>query len=268
MGFPPRPLRGRLTGALALLAFLGANQAAAWPHEIVQAMLRDARRLLPRSLSQLIGNWEAQILENTEHFPEPLAKAVAQDLYVGKLSPQTVKALQARGADAVDLLRHQQVSLGIVALGATLRIPADLSDPILTAGAEGFPPGVVAEYYGFLTENLGKIPVVLDEPRALELKGSDLPAYWEDLLARSQSQSPVIRTELFQKGRAIDHRTLDFRSPVFGVASLSYSRAVTAIAGTWLALWRQAHGDVTRMRPPREVEPQQPVSPEPHEASP
>jgi len=27
---------------------------------------------------------------------------------------------------------------------------------------------------------------------------------------------------------------------VFGVASLSYSRAVTAIAATWLAVWREA----------------------------
>jgi hypothetical protein len=34
------------------------------------------------------------------------------------------------------------------------------------------------------------------------------------------------------------------------VASLSYSRAVTAIAATWLALWRESRGDLTRIRMP------------------
>jgi hypothetical protein len=55
----------------------------------------------------------------------------------------------------------------------------------------------------------------------------------------------------------VDHRTIDFRSPVFGVASLAYSRAVTGIAATWLALWREARGDVTRRRPPSTVAPRE-----------
>jgi hypothetical protein len=258
--------RGVLPQGLVLL-LLCASGAGAWPHDIVLAMLRDARRLVPRSLSRLIADRESLILEDTEHFPEPLARAIAQDLGAGKLSPETIAALQARTQDAVDLLRQQQVSRGIVSLGATLRIPADLSDPVLTVGRDGYPPGVVAEYYAFLEENLEKIPVVLDEADALTLKKVDLPQYWQGLLERSQAQSPVIREELFQKGRTVSHSRLDYRSPVFGVASLSYSRAVTAIAATWLAIWRQAHGDLTRMRPPREIEPQAPVSPEPHEAS-
>ena len=53
----------------------------------------------------------------------------------------------------------------------------------------------------------------------------------------------------------VDHRTLDYRSPVFGVASLSYSRAVTAIAATWLAVWREARGDLTRIPSPATVTP-------------
>jgi hypothetical protein len=41
------------------------------------------------------------------------------------------------------------------------------------------------------------------------------------------------------------------------VGSLAYSRAVTAIAATWLAVWRDAQGDVTRMAAPRQVHPQE-----------
>jgi hypothetical protein len=252
---------------LALVAL--ASGAGAWPPDAVLAMLRDARKLVPKSLAQLIATRESLIIVETQRFPEPLAQAVAQDLNAGALQPETLAALQAHGQEAVDLLRHQQVGEGIVRLGATLRIPADLSDPALTGGPQGYPPGVVREYYAFMMSNFDKIPVVLDDPPALELKPSALPTYWENLLRRSQDQSDILRNELFQGGRLIDHKTLDYRSPVFSVASLSYSRAVTAIAATWLALWRQAHGDVTRMQTPREIEPRDvAASPRPHEASP
>ena len=52
---------------------------------------------------------------------------------------------------------------------------------------------------------------------------------------------------------------------MFGVASLSYSRAVTAIAATWLAVWRDVRGDVTRTPRPETVAPSDapPVSPTP-----
>ena len=144
-------------------------------------------------------------------------------------------------------------------LGALLRIPADLSDPVLSVGADGYPAGVTHEYYAFVNLNLKKIPVVLDEPPGAA-HGAPRPArYWQGLLGRSRSQSAVIRTELFQRGRVIDHRTVDYRTPVFGVASLSYSRAVTAIAATWLAVWRDVRGDVTRMSAPATVRPREPA---------
>jgi hypothetical protein len=41
---------------------------------------------------------------------------------------------------------------------------------------------------------------------------------------------------------------------------------VTAIAATWLTVWRDAHGDTTRMRKPRQVAPRE-VAP-PREAPP
>ena len=90
---------------------------------------------------------------------------------------------------------------------------------------------------------------MLDDPAALKLKRKR-PARVLAGAPRPQPRAspPVIRTELFQNGRVVDHRTLDYRNPVFGVASLSYSRAVTAIAATWLAVWRDvarrphAHG--------------------------
>ena len=241
----------------ALVAASLASDAGAWPATLVQSLARDARRLVPRSLARLMAEREPEILLEAQRFPPEIAHALAADLASGVLQPATVAALEGRASEAVELLREQRASEGVIKLGALLRIPADLSDPVLSAGAEGYPSGVVREYYAFVAGSLDKIPVVLDDASALRLSSRGLPAYCQSILDRSRSQSDVIRTELFQNGRVVDHRAIDYRSPVFGVGSLSYSRAVTAIAATWLALWRQANGDLTRMPAPAVVSPRE-----------
>jgi hypothetical protein len=255
-------LRRRLAGLLALA--LLAPEARAWPASLQQALLRDARRLVPRSLAKLIGDREDDVLEEARRFPVPLGQKLAADLSSGRLSPETLAALGAHAARAVDLLHRQQVSQGVILLGATLRIPADLSDPVLLAGPEGYPSGVTREYYAFVESNLYRLPVTLNDPPALKLESRELPDYWSGLAAVSREEAPIIRSELFQRGRVLDHRYVDYRSPVFAVAQLSYSRAVTAIAATWLALWRQARGDLTRQPVPKVVEPRDapPVPPD------
>ncbi len=240
--------------ASALVSVL-ATQAHAWPVNLTQCLLRDARRIVPRSLGTLLLEREDQILDEARRFPPELGHAMAADLAAGTLQPETLAALEAHAGAPIDLIRQKRVSEGIVAMGALLRIPADLSDPVLTCGPEGYAPGVVREYYAFIDANLDKIPVVLDDAPALKLDRKDLKGYWQGLLARSRSYSPVIGIELFQQGRVVSHNAIDYRSPVFGVASLAYSRAVTSIAATWLALWREVKGDVTRQPAPTVVTP-------------
>ena len=94
--------------------------------------------------------------------------------------------LEANATEALDLFRERRVTEGVVKLGALLRVPADLSDPVLTGGPEGYPAGVTREYYAFVEGSLDKIPVVLDDPPALKLQRRDLPRYWNGLLGRSR----------------------------------------------------------------------------------
>lgn len=249
-------MRGALLRlALAVAVLAPAQPAAAWPEALVPSLLRDARRLLPRTLNRLIGEREEAILREAAATPPELVRAFNEDLVAGRLRPETVAALERHFGEAVCMLRGGQVGSGLVRLGASLRVPADLSDPALCAGPQGFRPGVVREYYAFLSGHLEKIPVVLDDRAALRLERAALPAYWQGLLDRGRVQAAVLARELFAGGRLVDHRSLDFRSPVFGVASTSYSRAVNAIAVTWLVLWREAGGDLTRPVTPVEVQP-------------
>jgi len=254
-------MRSRAILALALAMALATPAAHAWPANLMHCLARDARRLLPAALSRLLAEREDKIFEAAARFPPALQKPLAADLSAGALRPETVKQLQAHLQGFSELMREKRVSEALVHLGATYRVPADLSDPVLAAGPEGYPAGVAREYYAFVEKNLGKIPVVLEDRAALRLSSAELPEYWRGVLERSRAQSHVIGEELFKRGRVVDHRSLDFRNPAFGVGSLSYSRAVNAIAATWLALWRGMGGDTSRMPVPIEIRPRVPEQP-------
>ena len=248
-----RPARALIA---LLLTLLPVAPARAWTQPLLEALNRDARKLLPRSLRRLLAERETKVLDEIRRFPTSVSQRVLADVGAGQLSEETAAACQAEAAIVVDLIQKQRLSEGLARLGALMRIPADLSDPVLAVGPEGYPPGVTREYYAFVEGYLAKIPVVLDDPKALKLERSALPPYWQSLLARSRDQSPVLRTEMVRDGRVVSHKSLDYQSPVYAVASLSYSRAVNGIAATWLAVWREAHGDTTRLPKPREVAPQ------------
>jgi hypothetical protein len=218
---------------------------------------RDARKLLPRSLNRLLGERESFVLDEAARFPPDLSRALAGDLPSGRLRPETIEQLVAHSDAAYRLLKEGQVTDGLVRLGGLLRIPADLSDPVLAVGPEGWPSGLTREYYALFNANLAKMPVVLDDEAALQLTRKQLPAMWQSLVARGRPQVDVIRGALFVNGRVVDHRRLDYRSPAWAVASLAYSRAVTGVAATWLAVWREAGGDETRMPKAREVVPRE-----------
>jgi hypothetical protein len=247
-------LRAPLLFALLLI---GAAPAAAWPPELEQALYRDAQKLLPKSLAGLLHDREPLVLA-AAHQPSPELLDWPSEISAGHIRPETAEAIDAQLRDAATLMQQRQLSEGLIRLGALFRIAADVSDPVMCVGSETFPPGVTTEYYSFVRKNLDKIPLVIDDPHALKLKREELAPYWQALLARSREDAPVIRIELFQNGRLVRHETLDYRSPVFGVGSLAYSRAVNGVAATWLAGWRSVRGDMGRVREPRLLAPRDP----------
>jgi hypothetical protein len=243
--------RSLLSSLVFLVAIGGARPALAWSPTLEQSLYRDAQKLLPRSLAMLMEDREKAVLAAAQLPPQGLA-GFRTEVAEGALTPATLSAFEAELKGATDMMQHRQLGAGLVRMGAVLRVAADVCDPALTQQGQ-LPPAVTAEYYAFLETNLAKIPVVVDDPKALEMARTDLPAYWQSLLARSREDVPVILTEMIQQGRVVRHQAIDYRSPVFGVGSLAYSRAVNGVAATWLATWRSVKGDMGRIRPPRIV---------------
>jgi hypothetical protein len=249
-----------IRGAIAAGVLLALPEVVqAWPAPISDAIVRDARRLLPHSLRVALARRDEAIRMEMGRLPEGLPQAIGSDLLSGQLQPETVALVQKSGDGVLVDFKARRVGAGLVRLGALARVPIDLSDPAL-APEDGLPGAVREQYYLFLQANLSKMPVVLTDPAALELSRAQMPDYWQALLKDSRAQTAILRAEMLRGGKVVDYRSIDYRSPVFAVASLSYSRAVTAVAATWLAVWREARGDLTLRPKPVEVDPQAPAA--------
>jgi hypothetical protein len=113
----------------------------------------------------LMSEREKEIFEAAQRLPPELTQAVAATSCAESCSPRRSRCGRRRPTRPVRLLRAQKVSEGVVRLGALLRIPADLSDPVLSVGPEGYPAGVTQQYYAYVDANLAKIPVVIESSR-------------------------------------------------------------------------------------------------------
>lgn len=250
-------MKARLALAVAVAAAwsVGAPPAGAWPSSLRGPILRDARKLLPASLATVMGRREEAINEAADRLPNEITEAVTSDLVAGRVGPGTITAVSQELDAILVMLRSREVGEGLVRLGALGRVAADMCDPALAPGAAAWPPPLSREYYAFAEAQLPRIPVVLQDEGLLQLRRHELPSRWQVMLDESQERATELPDSMVQAGHVVSYRTLDFRSPAFSVASLSYSRAVTSVAALWLVVWREARGDLGRQRSPHEVVP-------------
>lgn len=241
----------------ALLALLLAPRAEAWPVDLSQRIARDALQIVPKSLAQMFLANEKEIFADARTSTMPALSLVYSDLPKGALSLPTKQALALEFAERTKALRGKDFRDAVIALGATYRLAVDLADPSvgLGIGSDAKARAIRREFYLFTSANLDKIPVVLVEPDSMRLGLDALPAFLDTVIAKTPAQAARLRAEGQEDGRVIAAAQIDLRSPVFAVSSTAYSRSVSAVAATWIAIWRSAGGDMTRQKPPRIVKP-------------
>ena len=236
---------------------LGSPRAEAWPADLSQRIARDALRILPKSLSEIFLVNEKEIFADARTSTMPALSLVYSDLSKGSLGAPTKQALALEFAERVKALRGQDFRAAVIGLGATYRLAVDLADPSvgLGIGSDAKAKAIRREFYLFTTANLDKIPVVLVEPDSMRLGLEALPGFLDTVIAKTPAQAARLREEGQDNGRVIGASEIDFRSPVFAVSSTAYSRSVSAVAATWIAIWRAAGGDMTRQKPPQIIRP-------------
>ncbi len=247
---------------LWVVAFLvAAPRAESWPADLSQRIARDALKLVPLSLAELIRENEAEIFADARTSKMPALALIYRDLGQGRLAVDTREALDRELSDKSKALQGKDFRGAVIGLGAAYRLAVDLADPALGSvlGVDARGKATRREFYAFVTANVDKIPVVVVAPESMRLPLPGVTAFLGEAVARTPAQTAVLREEVEEAGRVLRASEIDFRSPVFAVASTAYSRSVSAVAATWIAIWRSAGGDMQRQKPPRVIQPRRTI---------
>ena len=236
---------------------LGVSRAEAWPADLSQRIAKDAMRLLPKSLAEVFLENEAAIFADARTTRMKALPLLYLDLPKGRLTAPTQAALGEELAARVRALHGAQFRDAVISLGATYRLAVDLADPgvALGTGGDAKARAIRREFYLFVAANRDKIPLVVVNPDSLRMSLDAVPAFLASAAARTSDQAALLRAEGEEGGRVLPFAQIDFRSPVFAVASTAYSRSVSAVAATWIAVWRSAGGDMNRQKVPQTINP-------------
>lgn len=238
-----------LVSAAALAPAAWAGEPSTWTPLVRQRIVMDALKVAPPALARLMIRHADSLMAGLDE----AAAAAAHPQHAQPLadSPDGAAAALAQtsrwAASAMD--GHGRISAVIYRMGVVAHYAMDVSDPILSA-PEGAGGGFTADFSRYLESNVDRFPVVFYGYPDLSAERSDEPPEIADLAADGLAAAEKARSYFPHLSRAYaasggSSARFDVRSIPFGVASISYSRAVTNVARAWLHTWRCVRGDIS-----------------------
>jgi hypothetical protein len=229
-----------LAAAAALL--LVQSPAAAWSPESRARMTDEAVRFMPASLRLALETHRESLLRGS------LAPMIEEDdpehapPWSGGSLDRRIE-LEANGL--IELL-SRQASFSEVAerFGRVAHYVLDA----------GFPPGVsldgAAKHYshfsGFCESRRERFPLVFYGHEDTDLDRGDFHAFALKVMRSAGGDDRTLAEAYAAAGEPPNPAAFDDRSIPFAIGSLSYSRSINNVVRVWLAIWRQAGGDLGR----------------------
>jgi hypothetical protein len=228
--------------AAAAAALLLCGDALAWRSLSHHRMVRDSVGFLPPALQGLLRLYAADLHRGVQE-----SAAYTAELFSGRQGPENIAAALEREVYEVTGLinAHRPFAQVFYRYGRLVGPLAELSAPLGHGGAE--PLLLPArESFDRLSEAAAQsFRIGWNGYRHELLRGVAPRDYFLQTSRDAASLYPVLYSALVVDGRLVPAETFDFRSIPFGVASISYSRAVNTVVNVWCAIWREAGGDMT-----------------------
>ena len=223
-----------------LLLLLFSLPALAWTRQSDERIAKKAAQLAPPDLRMLIERFEGDYKRGIELARSDEGSA-SHHFYVrekqGRLRDRIERETQAT-ISAVK--KGEPMSAVVERLGVLSHFVADANNPFHVAKDDPRLTPLRNDYAGYFERGLARFPTVFYglEPRL------QLGSYLDRTFARSAKFYPLVRDEYFRGGQQRSSAAFDDRSTAFGVASVSYSRAVTDLINLYYFIWKEAGGDV------------------------
>jgi hypothetical protein len=196
-----------------------------------------ASRLAPPDMRLLITKYDKDFKRGLQ-----LAARAESDAHRrARTGTQLSVQLDAEISEAVHLMRNErQVGPFVEKLGVIAHLLAAANNPFHAPGADPRLRSVQKDYESYFERRMGTYPTVFYGLRI----NRDVPGYLDRVVRRTDAFVPLLNEEYFRGGRTRSSKEFDDRSTAYGVASISYSRAVTDVINVYYYIWREAGGDV------------------------
>lgn len=225
----------RLGFVLVLLLF--PLTATAWTRASDERIASKAAALAPPDLRLLLEKFEGD-------YKEGLARAQSDEgsdihhYFVLSRQGRLREGIERETRLAIQMIRKGDPMSDVVQrLGILAHLVADANNPFHVANDAPLHGESHNDFETYFERRLSKFPTVF--------YGLDpqfrLSQYLDRTFARSAKFYPLMRGEYARGGSAA---VFDDRSTAFGVASISYSRAVTDLVNLYYYIWKEAGGDV------------------------
>lgn len=227
---------------LALVCLLALPLPAfAWTPETQVSIAREAARLAPPDLARQIEKHRREL--------EAGAVAPFQDSDPGRHmknsdgSGSLDRVLQEEVQRAIDSIRTLRPFAEIVRrLGVVSHYVADANNPLATSAADPQEGRYFVDYLRYAQSAEPRFPLVFYGARPGADGSNGVGPLLAETLRRSRGFYSQIGREYRQIGYASGLGRFDDRSSAFGVASVSFSHAVTDVALTLRYIWLAAGG--------------------------
>ncbi|HEV7765464.1 MAG TPA: hypothetical protein VGQ76_10715 [Thermoanaerobaculia bacterium] len=228
----------RRFGFVLLLVF--PLTAAAWTRVSDERIAKKGAALAPPDLRMLIELFDID-------YKQGLARAQAEEgmeshhYFVGTREGRLRDRIERETRGAVDAIRKGEPMSSVVErLGILVHLVADANNPFHVAKDDPRLATSQPDFEQYFERRLPKFPTVF--------YGLDpqfrLSPYLDRTFARSAKFYPLVASEYFRDGQRRTSAAFDDRSTAFGIASISYSRAVTDVVNLYYFIWKEAGGDV------------------------
>ena len=228
----------RRFGFVLLLLF--PLTATAWTRVSDQRIAKKAAALAPPDLSMLIDRFESDYLRGLER-AQADEGTESHRYFVLSRKGQLRARIEKETHGAIEAVRKgDPMSTVVERLGGLVHLVADANNPFHVANDNPRLSASQNDYEQYFERRLAKFPTVFYglEPRF------QLGSYLDKTFARSAKFYPLVAEEYFRGGARRTSAAFDDRSTAFGIASISYSRAVTDVVNLYYYIWKEAGGDV------------------------
>jgi hypothetical protein len=229
----------RRLAAIALLLAL-PSIASGWTPEAEERIAQRSSRLAPPDLRMLIEKYPDAYRAGFQSAAAP-AECARHRYLVSRGKGELKSLIENEVRAAITLMKKdRQIRPFVEKLGRISHLVADANNPFHTESSNAKLAQSQADFEAYLGRKMTSFPTVF---YGLKIN-RDVPRYVDGIVRRSAAHYPLLEEEYFRGGRRRSSWEFDDRSTAFGVASISYSRAVTDNVNLFYYIWREAGGDV------------------------